>query len=158
VRNGYPTAMLYDRVASAVELYKLGTVHTLLMSGDSRYVTYDETAAMRRTALQMGVPAAAIQVDPAGRSTYDTCYRAKKLFGVEHAVLVTQAFHLDRALMLCASFGIDASGLAADRRPYRSIWWNRLRELPATLNALIELYVTRPAPDEPVSQTGDGLP
>lgn len=149
VRNGYPTAMLYDRVAAAAALYKQGKVRMLLMSGDARYTNYDEPAAMRRAALQLGVPDGAIQLDPAGRSTYDTCYRATHVYGITAATLVTQAFHLDRALMLCRGFGIDAAGLAADQRPYRAIWWNHAREVPATLNALIELYVTRPSPDGP---------
>lgn len=144
VRNGYPTAMLYDRVASAVDLYRAGKVDVLLMSGDRRHETYDEPAAMRRTALQLGVPDSAIRIDEAGRSTYDTCLRAKTTFGIREAVLVTQQFHLDRALMLCRGMGIDAVGFAADRRPYRSIGWSQFREVPATLNAFIELWVTRP--------------
>ena len=144
VRNGYPTAMLYDRVASAVDLYRAGKVDVLLMSGDRRHETYDEPAAMRRTALQLGVPDSAIRIDGAGRSTYDTCLRAKLTFGITDAVLVTQNFHLDRALMLCRGMGIDAVGFSADRRPYRSIGWSQFREVPATLNAVIELWVTRP--------------
>jgi SanA protein len=146
VRNGYPTAMLYDRVAAAVDLYRAGKVEKLLMSGDNRFENYNEPAAMRRTAMQLGVPSEDIALDLAGRSTYDTCYRAKAIFDVNETVLVTQRFHLDRALMLCDSMGIAADGFAADRRPYRSIWWNHFRELPATLNAAIEAYVTRPEP------------
>ncbi|MCX6019270.1 MAG: YdcF family protein [Chloroflexi bacterium] len=144
VRNGYPTAMLYDRVAAGVELYRAGRVQQLLMSGDDRGDQYNEPAAMRRTALQLGVPDSEILLDPAGRSTYDTCRRASADFGLRSAVLVTQDFHLDRALMLCRSMGIDAVGFSADRRPYRSIWWNQFREIPATLNAMIELWVTKP--------------
>lgn len=146
VRNGYPTAMLYDRVASAVDLYRAGKVQKLLMSGDNRFENYNEPAAMRRTALQLGVADEDIVLDHAGRSTYDTCYRAREIFGVQAAILVTQDFHLDRALMLCDGMGIDAVGFASDRRPYRSIWWNNFREIPATLNAMIELWITRPQP------------
>jgi len=144
VRNGYPTAMLYDRVVAAVELYRAGRVDVLIMSGDRRSDAYDEPAAMRRTALQLGVPDAAIVLDPAGRSTYDTCRRAGAVYDLHQAVLVTQRFHLDRALMLCRGMGIDAVGFAADRRPYRSIWWSQFREVPATVNAMIELWITRP--------------
>lgn len=144
VRNGYPTAMLYDRVAAAVDLYRAGRVDVLLMSGDRRHETYDEPAAMRRTALQLGVRDEDILIDEAGRSTYDTCLRARSVFGLAEATLVTQRFHLDRALMLCRGMGIDAVGYAADRRPYRSIGWSQFREIPATLNAMIELWVTRP--------------
>jgi SanA protein len=146
VRNGQPTAMLFDRVASAVALYKAGVAQKLLMSGDGRFKYRNEPAAMRRIALQMGVPDADIMLDDAGRSTYDTCYRARDIFGLESAVLVTQDFHLDRALLTCNALGLDAVGYAADRRQYRSIWWNELREIPATVNALLELFLTKPQP------------
>lgn len=146
VRNGYPSAMLYDRVAASVDLYRAGKVQKLLMSGDNRFENYNEPAAMRRAALQMGVPDEDIVLDHAGRSTYDTCYRAGAIFGVKQAVLVTQDFHLDRAITLCDGMGLDAVGFAADRRTYRSLWWNNFREVFATLNAMIELWITRPVP------------
>jgi SanA protein len=146
VRNGYPTAVLYDRVATAVDLYKAGKVQKLLMSGDNRFENYNEPAAMRRTAIQLGVPDDDIVLDLAGRSTYETCYRARDIFGLSEATLVTQDFHLDRALMLCRGLGIDAIGVVADRRPYRSIRWSEFREIPATLNAMIELWITKPLP------------
>jgi vancomycin permeability regulator SanA len=146
VRNGYPTTMLYDRVASAVDLYRAGKVSKLLMSGDNRFENYNEPAAMRRAAIQLGVPNDDIVLDHAGRSTYETCYRAKEIFGVTQAVLVTQDFHLDRAILLCDHFGIDAVGFIADRRDYRFVRWNELREIPATLNALLEMWITKPMP------------
>lgn len=146
VRNGAPSPMLYDRVASAVDLYKAGEVDKLLMSGDNRFIDYNEPAVMRRTALQMGVPDSDIVMDYAGRSTYDTCYRAGVIFGLREAVLVTQRFHLDRALMTCNSLGVQAVGYVADRRPYYGVWWNNLREIPATLNAFVQVFVTRPLP------------
>ena len=146
VRNGYPSAMLYDRVAASVDLYRAGKVQKLLMSGDNRFENYNEPAAMRRAALQLGIPDEDIVLDHAGRSTYDTCYRAGAIFGVKQAVLVTQDFHLDRAITLCDGMGLDAVGFAADRRTYRSLWWNNFREVFATLNAMIELWITRPAP------------
>ena len=147
VRNGLPTAMLYDRVASAVDLYRAGVVDKLLMSGDNRYIDYNEPEVMRQTALKLGVPDGDIVLDYAGRSTYETCYRAGTIFGLSDAVLVTQRFHLDRALMSCNQLGVQAVGYVADRRPYSaSIWWSTLREIPATLNAYVELYVTKPLP------------
>jgi SanA protein len=146
VRNGYPSAILYDRVATAVDLYKAGKVRKLLMSGDNRFENYNEPAAMRRTALDLGVPDADIVLDHAGRSTYETCYRARDIFGLTNVVLVTQDFHLDRALLLCRGMGITAIGVAADRRPYLSIRWSQFREIPATLNAMIELWITQPKP------------
>lgn len=146
VRNGQPTAMLYDRVASAVALYEAGAVRKLLMSGDNRFEDYNEPAAMRRVARQLGVPEEAIVLDFAGRSTYDTCYRARAIFGVRAAVLVTQDFHLDRAIMTCNALGIEAVGYVADRRRYRRVWWNELRELPATTKALLDVFILRPRP------------
>lgn len=147
VRNGIPSAMLYDRVASAVDLYKAGVVDKLLMSGDNRFVEYNEPEAMRRTALQLGVPSGDIVLDYAGRSTYETCYRAKAIFGLNEAVLVTQRFHLDRAVMTCNGLGLPAVGYVADRRDYpASLGWSTLREIPATLNALLEVYITKPLP------------
>jgi vancomycin permeability regulator SanA len=146
VRNGQPSAVLYDRVAAAVALYEAGIVGKLLMSGDNRFVDYNEPAAMRRTALQMGVPDDDIVLDLAGRSTYDTCFRAHEIFGVSAAVLVTQDFHLDRAITTCRALGIDAVGFVADRRSYRNMTWFQIREIGATLNAFVELYITRPTP------------
>lgn len=147
VRNGLPTPMLYDRVASAVSLYQAGVVDKLLMSGDNRYIDYNEPAVMRRTATQLGVPDRDIVMDYAGRSTYDTCYRARDIFGLNDAVLVTQRFHLDRALLACDALGVSAVGFAADRQAYPvSLFWSTLREVPATLNAFLELYITRPPP------------
>ncbi len=144
VRNQQPSAVLYDRVAAAARLYHAGAVQQLLMSGDGRFAARNEPEVMRQTAMRLGVPSEAILVDPAGYSTYDTCARAHAVFGVQSAVLVTQAFHLDRALMLCRGVGIsDAVGLAADARPYRSILWFQVREVPATLNALLQLSVSR---------------
>ena len=147
VRNGRPTPMLYDRVASAVDLYKAGIIDKLLMSGDNRFIDYNEPEVMRRTAMQLGVPERDIVMDYAGRSTYDTCYRARTIFGLSDAVLVTQRFHLDRALMTCNNMGVRAIGYVADRRPYgTSLWWSTLREIPATLNAFVEVFVTKPLP------------
>jgi SanA protein len=109
---------LYDRVATAVDVYQRGLVQKLLLTGDNRFVDYNEPEAMRRTAVKLGVPAADLVLDYAGRRTYDSCYRAKEIFGVQRAILVTQAFHLERALYLCDAFGIDSVGVKADRRNY----------------------------------------
>jgi SanA protein len=147
-RNGQASPVLYDRVATAAELYRRGKVQTLLLSGDNRYDSYNEPAAMRQAALELGVPEAALVLDYAGTRTYDTCYRAKVIFGVTEAVLVTQAFHLPRALFICDGLGIRASGVAADRRAYlkRSLVVWHLREVFATLAAWWDIQVARPTP------------
>jgi SanA protein len=147
-RDGLPTAVLRDRVQTAVELYLAGKVQKLLMSGDNRFVDYNEPAAMRDYALELGVPEDDIVLDYAGRRTYDTCYRAKEIFGVNQAILVTQRFHLPRAILICNGLGIDGVGVSADQRTYRKLSrfiWN-LRELPATLIAYVDTFITRPLP------------
>ncbi len=147
-RDGSPTAVLRDRVATAAELYFSGKVEILLMSGDNSYTYYNEPAAMRAYALQLGIPEASIVLDYAGRRTYDTCYRAKAIFGLSKAILVTQRFHLPRALFTCRALGLEAVGVPADRREYHAhslFYWN-LRELPATLNAFVEVLITHPLP------------
>jgi SanA protein len=118
------------------------------MSGDNSYIEYNEPGAMREYALALGVPDEAIVLDYAGRRTYDTCYRAREIFGIKEAILVTQNFHLPRALYVCNFLGIRAYGVPADQRRYtrRSILWWNLRETPATLVALWEVHVTRPQP------------
>jgi vancomycin permeability regulator SanA len=147
-RSGTPTAVLYDRVAAAAELYRQGKVQTLLMSGSTYSSVYNEPRAMRDLAVQLGVPASAIQLDPLGLRTYDTCYRAKHLFGIQQAVLVTQGFHLPRALYICDALGLSASGASADLRQYRRssiVIWN-VREIAATAAALWDVHVIQPIP------------
>jgi SanA protein len=147
-RSGEPTPALYDRVATAADLYQRGLVSKLLLSGDNRFVNYNEPEAMRRTAVKLGVPDEDLVLDYAGRRTYDSCYRAREIFGVKHAILVTQAFHLDRALYLCDAFGIDSLGVIADRRSYTrssQTWWS-IREAAATVAAWLDVNVTRPTP------------
>ena len=146
--DGSPSPVLRDRIITAAELYFSGKVEKLLMSGDNRFVEYNEPAAMRSYALGLGVPAEAIVLDYAGRRTYDTCYRAREIFGLERAILVTQGFHLPRALFTCQVLGVKASGVKADRRPYAPFlmfFWHT-RELLATVTAVWELYVTHPLP------------
>ncbi len=116
-RGGYPTAVLRDRVETAAQLYFAGKVQKLLMSGDNRSDNYNEPGAMREYALSLGVPSDAIVLDYAGRRTYDTCYRAKAIFGLKSALLVTQQFHLPRALFLCNALGIQAAGVEANNHP-----------------------------------------
>jgi SanA protein len=142
------SAMLRDRVDTAVDLYLAGKVDRLLVSGGQNGVEYDEPAAMMAHAVARGVPPEAIQPDYGGLRTYDTCYRAAEIFQVEQAILVTQAFHLPRALLLCDTLGIEVVGVKADRRVYapRSIAWSEARELPALLGALVDLVRRAPPP------------
>jgi SanA protein len=144
--DGSPTPILKDRVRAGAQLYFAGRVEKLLMSGDNRFVNYNEPAAMRDYAVGLGVPAEAIVLDYAGRRTYDTCYRAKAIFGLTDVILVTQKFHLPRALFICNAIGVSAVGVESDLQTYskssRLIW--NLRELPATLGAFVDLYIRPP--------------
>lgn len=147
-RDGTPGLVLRDRVETAADLYFAGKVEKLLMSGDNRFVYYNEPEAMRQYALKLGVPDEAIVLDYAGRRTYDTCYRAGAIFGVGEAILVTQRFHLARALYTCNQLGVPAVGVAADHYRYRRssmVYW-QVRETGATLAALWDVHIARPLP------------
>jgi SanA protein len=156
-RDGSPSPVLQDRVKTGAELYFSGKAQILLLTGDNRFIDYNEPGAMRAYALQLGVPEEAIVLDYAGRRTYDSCYRAKHIFEVDQAILVTQAYHLPRALFLCNQLGISAQGVSADQRMYRKsslLIWN-IREVPASFMALIDVWVRHPLPvmgtPEPIS-------
>ena len=147
-RDGTPTSVLRDRIDTAAELYRAGKVQKILMSGDNRFLDYNEPGAMRAYALTLGIPAEAIVLDYAGRRTYDTCYRAKAIFGLQDAILITQSFHLPRALYTCNTLGLRAVGVASDQRQYRMasmLYWN-LRELPATVTAFLDVHLFKPEP------------
>ena len=146
--DGEPSLALEDRIITAAELYRSGRVRKILMSGDNRFENYNEPAAMKEQAIRRGVPAENIIADFAGRRTYDTCYRAKEIFGVERAVLVTHEFHLNRAIYLCQAAGIDSVGITADRRRYddstRRAWaW---RETFAVVAAWFDVNLLQPTP------------
>ena len=98
--EGQPTLILRDRVKTAVQLYLTGKVEKLLMSGDNQGVGHDEPGAMRDYAVSLGVPANAIVLDNSGDRTYDTCYRAKAIFGLDSALLVTQAISFAACVIL----------------------------------------------------------
>lgn len=162
--DGSPTAVLQDRVATAVDLYFQGKVEKIIMSGDNRRWDYNEPAAMFDFAVTLGVPAENIIIDYAGLRTYDTCYRALKIFSINDALLVTQQYHLPRAIFTCNQLGVNAVGVIADRRLYRqsSLMYWQLREVPATVVALVEVWITRPLPTlgepEPILFSDDTHP
>jgi vancomycin permeability regulator SanA len=147
--DGTPTPMLADRVQAAVDLYKLGTVHKLLMTGDNSRKDYDEVTAMQNYAIDRGVPISDITLDRAGLSTYESCYRAQEIFGIHQAVLITQNFHLPRAIYTCERLGVKAIGLGTpDWGRYRDDTVTRytLREMLSVLKAVWEVHITRPLP------------
>jgi len=138
--------MLRDRMDTAIQLYREGLVRKLLVSGDNRFADYDEPSRMYDYAVAQGLPPEDVVRDYAGRRTYDTCYRAPAIFGVTRAILVTQRFHLPRAIFTCRNLGVDAVGFSADRRIYWSNPYYRLRDAIATLRAWWDVKVARPTP------------
>ena len=146
LRDGSAGPVLSDRMQTAVNLYLAGKVDKILMSGDNSFIEYNEPEAGRQYALERGVPDADIVLDLAGRRTYDTCYRARNIFGVEEAILITQEFHMPRALTLCNWFGIDSIGVEANNRNFRNravSWWN-FRETFAVFQAGWDLLIVKP--------------
>ena len=114
--DGSPSDMLRDRVTVAVELYK-ATGAPLLMSGDHTG-NYNEVGVMKALAVEMGVPSEDVFLDHEGYSTYESLYRAKKVFGADKILVVTQEYHLHRALYIARELSMDAQGVSADLRPY----------------------------------------
>ena len=144
--SGAPTAVLKDRVTTAVNLYQAGKVEKILMSGDNSHISYNEPGAMKSYALDLGMPEEDIVLDYAGRRTYDTCYRAGAIFQLDQAILVTQKFHLSRALYTCNGLGVESVGVEADLRPYRDEEFWKIREIGASLVAFIQVHLTQPEP------------
>ncbi len=144
--SGRLSAVLADRMHTAMALYEAGKVEKLLLSGDNSIAHYNEPAAMGDFALAAGLPPAALAYDFAGRRTYDSCYRARHIFGLDQVIVVTQAFHLPRALYLCQQAGVDAVGVAADQRAYLRSDWFAFREALARARAWFDVHLLRPQP------------
>lgn len=143
--DGRLSPLLRDRVDKAIELYKAGKARKLLMSGDNRFVCYNEPKRMRDYAVAHGVPAEDVAMDFAGRRTYDSVFRAKFIFGQNRLIVVSQAFHLDRALFYCDRIGVkEAYGVSADAHP--TSVKTLVREVPGSLGALLDVRVLSPRP------------
>jgi SanA protein len=156
--SGALSDILRDRLDAAIELYRAQRVEKLLFSGDNRFVDYSEPAKMLEYAMIQGIPREDIILDYAGRRTYDTCYRARAIFQVQEAILVTQRYHLPRALNTCHALGIDADGYGAARVPYvhiRGIGCAKSRPLALLVGPLRRTSAAgsrRPAPDLPIGR------
>ena len=144
--DGTPSPYLRARLQVAVDLYMAGKAKVILVSGDNLSVTHDEPSAMTQWLIAHGVPDAKIVQDYAGEDTYATCMRANKVFGVTSAILVSQGYHIPRAVATCRMLGVDAVGVGdvtvrADR-PW--VWWKYwLREVPADANMVWEVVTHR---------------
>jgi SanA protein len=141
---GIGSAVLADRVKTAVDLYKSGKVRKILMTGDNSHVDYNEPNAMRSLAVASGVANADIACDCAGFRTYDSLYRARNIFDVTQAVLVTQAFHQPRAIYIAKHLGISVVGIDAARQSYGiEQCFFELREVVATEAAWLDVFTRR---------------
>ena len=157
--DGSPSDMLYDRISVGVTLYQNGASPKLLMSGDHGQKEYDEVNTMKAYAINAGVPSADVFMDHAGFSTYESVFRAKEIFGAKRIVIVTQEYHLYRALYIANALGIEAYGVSADLRGYSGQTKRDLREILARIKDL-GYSLFKPAPTylgDPISldQSGD---
>jgi SanA protein len=142
--NGDLSPILADRVNTAIELYRAHKVDRILVSGDARHRSYNEPKAMHEHLISHAVAPKDVIVDTSGRSTYETCLRAKKVFGLKRAVLVSQGFHLSRALYIANQLGLDAVGMAGNMKAEQEIDYQGVREWAAELKAYLNLHLIPP--------------
>ena len=131
VRNGSPTPMLRDRLITGISLYESGAAPKIIMSGDHGREDYDEVNVMKSYAVENGVPDGDVFMDHAGFSTYDSIYRAKAVFEADSIIIVTQKYHLYRALYIAERLGVNAVGVSADLDDYSGQLKRDLREIAA---------------------------
>jgi SanA protein len=158
-RDGRLSYVLADRVDTAIDLYRKKKVDKILLTGDHGRVSYDEVNAMRRYALKHGIPPEDVFMDHAGFSTYESMFRARDVFRVKSAIIVTQRFHLARSVYTARALGIDAMGVEADRHIYIHPLLNNAREILARTKAFIDVNITHPNPKflgPQIPITGDG--
>lgn len=156
--DGSPSAMLLDRLMCGVELYEAGVAPKLLMSGDHGRAEYDEVNVMKTYATDCGVPSQDVFMDHAGFSTYESMYRAKEIFGVKKMVIVTQEYHLYRALYTAEKLGIEVKGVACDRYIYEGQIYREIREILARDKDFL-YCIFKPTPTylgEAIPVSGDG--
>ncbi len=147
--NGSPSPFLAGRLEIAVQLYRMGKIRAVLVTGDNSRKTYDEPTAMKAYLVRRGFPEAKIVLDYAGFDTWDSCDRARQIFGVDKAIVVTQLFHLPRAVALCRAAGIQAYGVGDDTyrvKAFRTTTqYGYVREVFADLKA-VESLTVKPHP------------
>lgn len=156
--DGSPSNMLEDRLLTGIDIYENGLCKTLLMSGDHGHSDYDEVNCMKSYAAAAGVPTEDIFMDHAGFSTYESMYRARDVFGAKRVMIVTQEYHLYRALYVAKSLGLDAVGVSADLRTYYGQSLRETRELAARIKDFC-YTIFEPLPTylgDPIALDGDG--
>lgn len=156
--TGNPSPMLQDRLSQGVALYEAGAAGKILMSGDHGHQDYDEVNVMKQFAVDRGVPSADVFMDHAGFSTYESLYRARDVFAAETVIIVTQKYHLYRALYIARSLGLEAYGVASDPRTYRGQAYRELREILARCKDFLTCLFQPPPTflGEAIPVAGDG--
>ena len=137
--DGTPSQILAARLDTALSLYEEGVSSRLLMSGDHGREEYDEVNGMKRAAVEAGVPSDAVFMDHAGFSTYDSLYRARDIFQAEKIVIVTQRYHLYRALYIAGALGLDAVGVPAQGEEYSGQTYREVREWAARTKDVVNV-------------------
>ena len=143
--DGKPTDMLADRIKVGIRVYESGVSDRLLMSGDHSRTNYDEVNTMKSIAVESGIPADNVFCDHAGFSTYESMYRALDIFGADKIIIVTQSYHLPRAIYNARRLGIEAYGVSADERVYAGQTYYDLREVLARVKDFF-YCIFRPEP------------
>ena len=159
IREGKPSPMLEDRLLEGIKLYNNNVSSKIIMSGDHGRKEYDEVNIMKQYAIENGIPSENIFMDHAGFSTYESIYRAKEIFEAKKVVIVTQKYHLYRALYIANKLGLEAYGVGSDPRQYVGATYRELREILARNKDFIKC-IYKPEPTYlgdtiPVSGNGD---
>lgn len=159
IRNKSPSPMLEDRLLTAIELYKAGLSKKILVSGDHENYNYDEVNVMKDYLKENGIPSEDIFMDHAGLSTYDSIYRAKKIFKADKIIVVTQKYHLYRALYIANHLDLESYGISATKKEYASQTKRDIRELVARIKDFFQCII-KPEPVYmgeviPISGNGD---
>ncbi len=147
-RDQTPSLALRDRLDGALKFYEEQKINKILVSGDNRYVYYDEPTAMRNYLVDKGAEKSDVVRDFAGQRTYDTCYRAKHIFGLDRVAIFTQTYHLWRAVFLCRALGLEAYGIPIEESEYipsRYRYW-LFREVFARISAVWDVSIAKPLP------------
>lgn len=144
-RNNRPSHVLEDRLKIGIEAYCAGVSDKLLMSGDHGRNNYDEVNVMKSFAMDCGIPSENIFMDHAGFSTYESMYRARNVFSAHRVLIVTQKFHMYRALYIANALGLEAYGLTSDLREYANATYSQLRESLARVKDFF-MVIFKPLP------------
>ncbi|MGN1168203.1 MAG: vancomycin high temperature exclusion protein [Lachnospiraceae bacterium] len=156
--DGSLSKMLKERLDTGIQIYKAGITDRIIMSGDHGSTDYDEVSAMKKYAIEQGVPSECIFMDHAGFSTYESMYRAKEIFEADNLVIVTQKYHLYRAIYDANAMGIDAKGVICDTKVYRGDKYRKFRESLARIKD-VGYTIIKPEPTylgKAIPVSGDG--